>query len=46
MDVTRLLIALVVGMAVLIVLIMKTKLHPALSLVISPSWWASWAAWG
>ena len=35
MDVTRLLIALVVGMAVLIVLIMKTKLHPALSLVIS-----------
>ena len=30
MDVTRLLIALVVGMAVLIVLIMKTKLHPAL----------------
>lgn len=35
MDVTRLLIALVVGMAVLIVLIMKTRLHPALSLVLS-----------
>lgn len=35
MDVTRLLIALVVGMIVLIVLIMKTRLHPALSLVIS-----------
>ena len=35
MDVTRLLIALVIGMAVLIVLIMKTRLHPSLSLVIS-----------
>lgn len=35
MDVPRLLIALVVGMAVLIVLIMKTRLHPSLSLVIS-----------
>lgn len=35
MDVTRLLFALAVGMAVLIVLIMKTRLHPALSLVIS-----------
>lgn len=28
MDVTRLLIALFVGMAVLIFLIMKTRLHP------------------
>ena len=35
MDVTRLLIALFVGMAVLIFLIMKTRLHPSLSLVIS-----------
>lgn len=35
MDVIRLLIALFVGMAVLIFLIMKTRLHPSLSLVIS-----------
>ena len=35
MDVTRLIVALFVGMAVLIVLIMKTRLHPSLSLVIS-----------
>lgn len=35
MDVTRLLIALFVGMAVLIFLIMKTRLHPSLSLVIT-----------
>ena len=35
MDVTRLLIALAIGMAVLVVLIMKSRLHPALCLVIS-----------
>lgn len=35
MDVTRLLIALAVGMVVLVVMIMKTKIHPALALVIS-----------
>lgn len=35
MDVTRLLIALAVGMLVLIIMIMKTKIHPALALVIS-----------
>lgn len=35
MDVTRLLIALAVGMIVLIIMIMKTKIHPALALVIS-----------
>ncbi|PNV60610.1 gluconate permease [Clostridium sp. chh4-2] len=35
MDVTRLLIALAVGMVVLIIMIMKTKIHPALALVIS-----------
>ena len=35
MDVTRLIVALFVGMAVLIVLIMKTRLHPSLALVIS-----------
>lgn len=35
MDVARLLIALAVGMVFLVVMIMKTKIHPALSLVIS-----------
>lgn len=35
MDVTRLLIALAIGMVVLIILIMKTKIHPALALVMS-----------
>lgn len=35
MDVTRLLIALAVGMIVLIILIMKTKFHPALALITS-----------
>lgn len=42
MDVTRLIVALFVGMAVLIVLIMKTRLHPSLSLVISA--WSSRSA--
>ena len=37
MDVTRLLIALAVGMVVLVIMIMKTKIHPALALVIAAS---------
>lgn len=35
MEVTRLLVALAVGMVVLVILIMKTKFHPALALVTS-----------
>lgn len=35
MDVTRLLVALAIGMVVLMVLIMKTKFHPALALITS-----------
>lgn len=35
MDVTRLLIALAIGMVVLVIMIMKTKIHPALALIIS-----------
>lgn len=35
MDVTRLLVALAIGMVILILMIMKTKVHPALALVLS-----------